>query len=153
MFIRLILLAITAVAYLPVAKAVTTCGVNDLCPQDSPCCSQYGECGTGAYCLGGCDPRYSFNIDSCTPQPICVSGNWTFADNSSLIENTVYLGDASKSAWVYSGYPLFSDGDLVVAMPNQSVGTVISSSTYIWYGKVSVTMKSSRGAGVVSAAM
>lgn len=30
-------------------------------------------------------------------------------------------------------------------------GTLLSSSHYVWYGKVSATMKTSRGAGVVSA--
>lgn len=36
-------------------------------------------------------------------------------------------------------------------MPPESVGTVVSSTHYIWYGKISATMKTSRGAGVVSA--
>ena len=36
-------------------------------------------------------------------------------------------------------------------MPPDSVGTVVSSTHYIWYGKVSATLKTSRGKGVVSA--
>lgn len=30
-------------------------------------------------------------------------------------------------------------------------GTLLASSHYVWYGKISATMKTSRGAGVVSA--
>jgi beta-glucanase (GH16 family) len=36
-------------------------------------------------------------------------------------------------------------------MAPKTVGTVMASSHYVWYGKISATMKTSRGAGVVSA--
>ncbi|KAK9388373.1 concanavalin A-like lectin/glucanase domain-containing protein [Lipomyces mesembrius] len=140
-----------ALAILPTAMSTITCGANNLCPESAPCCSQYGECGIGAYCLGGCNPKFSFAVDSCAPQPICVDASYTFANLNSLESNTKYLGDSSQADFVYSGYPLESNGDLLVTMPNQSVGTVVASSTYVWYGKVDVVMKSSRGQGVVTA--
>lgn len=41
--------------------------------------------------------------------------------------------------------------DLLLTMEPKTVGTVMASSTYVWYGKISATMKTSRGAGSVSA--
>ncbi|KAK9370452.1 concanavalin A-like lectin/glucanase domain-containing protein [Lipomyces kononenkoae] len=144
--------ALFALAVLPSALAQTvTCGSGQLCPESAPCCSQYGECGIGAYCLGGCNPKYSFAVDSCAPQPICVNGNYTFPNLNSLEPNTKYLGDSSQTSFVYSGYTYQSNGDLLIAMPNQTTGTVIATSSYVWYGKVDVVMKSSRGQGVVTA--
>ncbi|KAK9247438.1 concanavalin A-like lectin/glucanase domain-containing protein [Lipomyces tetrasporus] len=138
-------------AILPAALAAITCDADNLCPESAPCCSQYGECGIGAYCLGGCNPKFSYQVESCAPQPICADGSYTFPNLDSLESNTKYLGDSSQTEFVYSGYPLESDGNLLVTMPNGSVGTVIATSTYVWYGKVDVVMKSSRGQGVVTA--
>ncbi|KAK9235665.1 concanavalin A-like lectin/glucanase domain-containing protein [Lipomyces kononenkoae] len=143
--------ALVALAVLPNALATITCGEGSLCPQSAPCCSQYGECGIGAYCLGGCNPKFSFNVDSCAPQPICVNGKYTFPNLNSVELNTKYLGDSSQAAFVSSGYAYPANGDLLLAMPNQTTGTVVASSTYVWYGKVDVVMKSSRGQGVVTA--
>lgn len=36
-------------------------------------------------------------------------------------------------------------------MAPDSVGTLLASAAYVWYGKIAVTMKSSRGTGVVTA--
>jgi len=38
-----------------------------------------------------------------------------------------------------------------LTMPEGSVGTLLASSTYMWYGNVQATFKTSRGAGVVTA--
>lgn len=42
-------------------SATTACNSSSSCPEDLPCCSQYGECGVGAYCLGGCHPAFSYS--------------------------------------------------------------------------------------------
>lgn len=65
--------------------------------------------------------------------------------------NTKYLGNASKYDWVYSGFPKVEDGNLLMTMPKESVGTLFANSHYIWYGKISGKIKSSRGKGVVTA--
>ncbi|ODH52428.1 hypothetical protein GX48_01491 [Paracoccidioides brasiliensis] len=111
----------------------------------------YGECGVGAYCLGGCDPVSSHSIDSCTPAPVCKSKSYTFDDLDGVVSREKYLGDASKADWVSSGKPLSNDGKLILTMPKESVGTLIANNHYVWYGKVSAKMRTSRGAGVVSA--
>ena len=151
------------------------CGEGSLCPESSPCCSrkyfrlaaprrdadrcpllEYGQCGVGAYCLGGCDIRYSNSLDSCVPAPQCQSHNYNLTSLNGITANTEYLGDASKANWVSQGTPLLTPDNsaVILTLAEDGVsasGTLLSSTHYVWYGKVSATMKTSRGAGVVSA--
>lgn len=132
------------------ASAAITCGAGKLCPQDTPCCSLYGECGTGSYCLGPCDPKYSFNLTSCAPAPVCKNGDYTFATRNRIAQNTMYLGDANSYDFVANNDILNYNGNLLLTMANGSTGTVLTSTRAIWYGKVSATLKTSRTQGVVS---
>ncbi|RHZ74901.1 putative glycosidase crf2 [Aspergillus turcosus] len=146
-----LLLATLAATTVSAASDPPKCSQDSHCPEEWPCCSLYGQCGTGAYCLGGCDPLMSFSLDSCTPEPICQSktyNNWSNLD--SMADNSKYLGNATKYDWVFSGYPKVQDGNLLLTMPKNSVGTLIANNHYIWYGKISAKIKSSRGAGVVT---
>ena len=73
-----------------------------------------------------------------------------------ITANTKYLGDASKADWVSQGTPLLTSDNSAVILTlaedgASASGTLLSSSHYVWYGKVSATMKTARGAGVVSA--
>lgn len=131
--------------------AFAACSLDSHCPENAPCCSQYGECGTGAYCLGGCDPRMSFSLDSCVPEPVCESASYTFTSMDGITSNTKYLGDSSKTNWVYSGDPVIYNDNVLLTMPANSVGTVMASSTYMWYGNVKAKFKTSRGQGVITA--
>lgn len=70
--------------------------------------------------------------------------------------NTEYLGDATKANWVSQGTPLLTPDNSAVILTlaedgASASGTLLSSTHYVWYGKVSATMKTSRTAGVVSA--
>ena len=117
---------------------------------------EYGECGVGAYCLGGCDPLFSNQLDSCVPEPVCQSNNYQLTSLDGITPNTKYLGDSSKSDWVSSGTPLQAPtNDAVILTLSEdgqsSSGTLLASTTYVWYGNVTAVMKSSRGQGVVSA--
>ncbi|RFU75310.1 cell wall glucanase utr2 [Trichoderma arundinaceum] len=128
------------------------CSLTNKCPEESPCCSQYGECGVGAYCLGGCDPRMSFSLDSCTPEPVCQDKTMTFDSKlSSISDISDYLGDPSKADWVAQGEPAYYNGNVLLTMPKNSVGTVLASTEYMWYGNVKAKFKTSRGKGVVTA--
>ncbi|CAG7945292.1 unnamed protein product [Penicillium salamii] len=134
------------------ALAAQSCSTSSQCKDEKyPCCSQYGECGTGAFCLGGCDPLASFSLDSCAPMPVCESKtyNWDNLDNA--VTQDKYLGNATEYDWTYSGKPKTEDGNLIMTMPAKSVGTLFANNHYIWYGKVSGKIKSSRGKGVVTA--
>ncbi|KAG9783052.1 glycoside hydrolase family 16 protein, partial [Aureobasidium melanogenum] len=138
-------------ALAPTVWSATTCGGGKLCPQDTPCCSQYGECGVGAYCLGGCDPVNSFSIDACVPAPVCQSKTYKFDNLDGVMANTKYLGDSSKADWVSSGTPLSYNGQVLLTMAEDTVGTLLASTHYVWYGKVSAKLQTSAGAGVVTA--
>lgn len=75
-----------------------------------------------------------------------------FTSLDGLASNTVYLGDASKANWVTEGTPVEYQGDSVLlTMAESTVGTLLSSTHYVWYGKISATLKTSGGPGVVTA--
>ncbi|KAG6181398.1 hypothetical protein E4U27_002286 [Claviceps purpurea] len=135
----------------PHAVLAAKCTLDSKCPPDSPCCSQYGECGIGAYCLGGCDPRMSYNLSSCVPAPVCSDRTTKFGTLDSIVDISEYLGDASKKDWVAQGEPASHDGNVLLTMPKNSVGTVLASTTYMWYGNVKARFKTARGRGVVTA--
>lgn len=46
------------------------CSSNQKCPLELPCCSRYGICGTGYNCIGGCNPKFSYQPENCVPQPV-----------------------------------------------------------------------------------
>ncbi|ORY83689.1 putative cell wall glucanase [Protomyces lactucae-debilis] len=121
------------------------------CPASAPCCTPYGQCGTGSYCLGGCDPRLSFSIASCMPMPICKSQSYSFSSLARVDNGSGYLGDAGATDFTSSGPIQISDGVIQLRMPADSVGSVLTTTRYVWYGKVSATLQTSRGQGVVSA--
>lgn len=129
----------------------TYCNATNNCPEDLPCCSQYGMCGTGSYCLGGCDIRRSFNMSACMPMPRMKSFEESFEDIDHIEKQNEYLGNFTEADWVYTGHIANHDDALLLQMPNQSTGSVVSSTKYLWYGKVGATVKSSRGNGVVTA--
>lgn len=107
----------------------------------------------GAYCLGGCDPRMSFSLDSCAPEPQCVSKSMTLDSLDSIISMDKYLGDPTSADWVLSdgSSVLPYQDNMLLTMPANSSGTVLASTVYMWYGNVKATLKTSRGAGVVTA--
>ncbi|KAI9692345.1 MAG: hypothetical protein M1822_006576 [Bathelium mastoideum] len=131
--------------------AANTCGPNNLCPQSTPCCSEYGQCGVGAYCLGGCDPLSSYSLDSCVPAPACNSQDYKLTGLDGIVANTEYLGDPSTANWVSSGQPVAYDNSVLLTMAPSTVGTLLTSTKYVWYGKVCSTLTTSQGAGVVTA--
>lgn len=134
-----------------VLAAPPKCGGDSKCPADSPCCSSYGQCGVGAYCLGGCDPQHSFDLKSCVAAPVCRTQDYKLNSLNDITPNTKFLGDASKANWVSSGIPLAYQDSVLLTMPPNTVGTLLSSTHYVWYGKISATLSTSQGAGVVTA--
>lgn len=111
----------------------------------------YGQCGVGAYCLGGCDIRYSHSINSCAHAPTCKSNDYKLQNLDDIQPNTKYLGDPNKANWVADGKPQQYNGGVLLTMPPDSSGTVLSSTRYVWYGKISTKMTASKGRGVVTA--
>lgn len=149
---RFAVAAAVAASFVAGAAAEGVCGRNvGKCPEASPCCQQYGACGVGAYCLGGCDPLWSNSLESCMPIPVCKSKKYTFENMKNIQKNTEYLGDSEKYDWVSQGEPAVSDGILWLTMGPETVGTVMSTTHEVFYGKVKAKMRTSRGAGVVTA--
>lgn len=175
-----------------------TCSTESHCPLEWPCCSPYGECGSGPICIGGCDPRYSYNDESCIPLPVLVypfnvafhhnflsrkfqlasnerygmennlhdnvniiplnermnekgfiqHSNFLIAKNDQIARNMLNNFD-----FIYSGSTNIdsSTGDILLAMPQHTTGSLIASTREFLYGKATVTMKTARSQGVVTA--
>jgi beta-glucanase (GH16 family) len=123
-----------------------SCPVRSLTPPP-----EYGRCGTGDFCLGGCNPLTSYSMESCAPSPVCVDKKYNFdISKDDMIVHSQFLGNASKYDWMYSGYPKIDDeNNLVMKMPEGS-STLVANNHYIWYGKVKGKMKSGRGQGVIT---
>ena len=181
------------------------CSRNSQCPEDWPCCSPYGECGSGPTCVGGCDPRYSHEEDSCIPLPVLVYPfNAAFHHNfipnkfqitsnerysmeneftnkiaakdgsvtgttleammhhKSFIHHSKYLITKSDREakemlydynFLYSGNTNIDDesGEILLTMPQYSTGSLIASTHEFLYGKATVTLKTARSQGVITA--
>lgn len=96
----------------------------------------------------------SFSLDSCVPAPVCKSKKYKMDSLDRVANMDEYLGDADKHDWVFQGETKIEDGNTLLLMDpdgRSRTGTVFASSTHMWYGTVKAKMKTSRGAGVVSA--
>lgn len=149
----IVALALSASAAVVSAGNTISCSPDSPCPKDAPCCNAQGICGsTPDYCQGGCDTRASFALDSCAPMPQCRAGTYNF--DKKTVDNLKYYqfyeGNSEKYPWTYTGEVLSQNGNAVLTMRKNSVGTVMFSTFYIFYGKISVKMKTSHRAGVVS---
>ncbi|TID31100.1 hypothetical protein CANINC_000344 [Pichia inconspicua] len=122
------------------------CSAERKCPEEYPCCSNEGICGTDSYCLDSCNPKSSFRSDSCLPDPICKAGTFT-PRIENMIDQVKY---PRKSDFTYFGSVEDIDDSLMIKLFPHSMGSTISSTFYIWYGKVSVDFRSSNNQGVVS---
>jgi beta-glucanase (GH16 family) len=68
-----------------------------------------------------------------------------------ITSKTKYLGDSSTTDWVMDGQAVIYDNNVLLTMAPDTSGTVLASSTYVWYGNIKATLKTSRGQGVVTA--
>ncbi|SCW00172.1 LAFE_0B11034g1_1 [Lachancea fermentati] len=146
------LFALLLLTFSVCAQAIE-CNSSQSCPESAPCCSQYGVCGTGSYCLGGCDPKFSYSIDACMPMPVCKDTTTVFDKYvSKMVSGYEYLGNASAADWIYEGYVMDYEDEnaMIMAMP-LNASTVVSSTRYVWFGKIGVRMKTSHDPGVVTA--
>lgn len=122
------------------------------CPKDSPCGGLYHDCGVGAFCLGGCDVTISHSKEACVPNPKCKSGTYKMGSLDDVQTIDKYLGDAEKYNWQSQGKPILYGGDsTLLTMAEGTVGTLLASTHYVWYGKICAKMTTSQGKGVVTA--
>jgi len=99
----------------------------------------------------------SHSFDSCVPGPVCKSGTYTLDSLDDVQTIDKYLGDASKINWQSQGMPvLYTDPDsgkksTLLTMAKGTVGTLLASTYYVWYGKICSKLSTSQGQGVVTA--
>lgn len=94
----------------------------------------------------------STTFDSCVPNPICKSGTYKFDTLDDVQSINDYLGDNSKINWQAQGSPVkYPSGGAALTMAEGTVGTLLASTFYVWYGKICATMSTSQGQGVVTA--
>ncbi|GAA5992461.1 hypothetical protein JCM10908_000827 [Rhodotorula pacifica] len=133
------------------------CGWNYQCPQESPCCTEYGQCSAGVACLSGCNPQGSYGQGYCAPVPVCQTANYTFADSSRIQQNvTAWNGDASEFDFTLdtldSSKPsIVQNGELVLTLTQNGGGTKVSTTRSVLYGTISASIKTVGAAGVVTA--
>ena len=65
--------------------------------------------------------------------------------------NTKYLGDPTSADWVSSGQALEYQNSLLLTMSEGTVGTLLTSTRHVWYGKIGARFSTAAGAGVVTA--
>jgi beta-glucanase (GH16 family) len=95
---------------------------------------------------------FSHSLKSCVPNPVCKSQDYKLKSLDDVQDISKYLGDASKVNWVSSGKPVvYNNNAILLTMAPDTVGTLLASTHYVWYGKISATLTTSQGAGVVTA--
>ncbi|KAJ3930494.1 MAG: glycoside hydrolase family 16 protein [Lentinula lateritia] len=156
MFSTLVVVALSSSLLFTVNSQGIVCNATSLCPESTPCCSEYGFCGTGNFCLGGCNPLYSNSLDSCLPNPLCQDATHSFADNSRILTNASYFdGNASEYDWVVDKGSIIntnsSGGELGLILTETNGGTRLSSTRFMHYGTITAKLKTGRWAGVVTA--
>lgn len=85
------------------------------------------------------------------PAPVCENRYLSMDSLKRVSDVGDYLGNSSEADWMSSGEPVLYKGNTLLTMAAESSGTVLSSTVYMWYGNVKARLKSSRGAGVVTA--
>jgi hypothetical protein len=86
------------------------------------------------------------------PNPVCQTKDYKLKSKDDIQDISAYLGDATKANWVASGKPVvYNNNAILLTMAPDTVGTLMASTHYVWYGKISATLTTSQGAGVVTA--
>jgi beta-glucanase (GH16 family) len=85
------------------------------------------------------------------PAPVCKDSTTNFNNLDSIVSINDYLGNSKDGTWVGQGDIKSYDGSALLTMPKNSGGSLMSSSSYMWYGNVQARLKTSRGQGVITA--
>lgn len=118
---------------------------------------EFGFCGSGTACLGGCNPAGSTAPGYCAPVPVCASANYTFLDDSRIMKNiSGYTGDASLYDFTLdaqdgSKTPIIQNGELALVLTQNGGGTRLSTTRSFLYGNISASIKTTSAIGVVTA--
>ncbi|KAG0346452.1 hypothetical protein BG004_001716 [Podila humilis] len=126
------------------------------CPQDSPCCSSAGYCGSDpSFCAEACNSGGSFAPDSCWPLPMAININDDFTDPTKLVEIKAFNGFPSTADWVVDRSPgtgkhaEIIDQKLVLKLnrvekhpeTGGGIGATVHSSRWMKYGTIEARLK------------
>ncbi|GAA5872765.1 hypothetical protein JCM3774_005054 [Rhodotorula dairenensis] len=139
------------------------CSADLACPEEAPCCSEFGFCGAGRNCLAGCNPLGSFRPAVCAPVPACRSQEYRFDGNSARIlpNSSWWNGDAEQYDWVVrsAGKPevgLVSMDSvswapaLTLSLAENTTGTSITSTRSVLYGNITARIRAAAQSGVLT---
>jgi hypothetical protein len=99
----------------------------------------------------------SNTFDSCVPAPVCKSAKYSLDSLDDVQTIDKFLGDASKINWQSQGMPaIYTDPgsgkkSTLLTMAQGTVGTLLASTHYVWYGKICAKLTTAQGKGVVTA--
>ncbi|KAG0261596.1 hypothetical protein BGZ95_004199, partial [Linnemannia exigua] len=120
-----------------VAAALTSTGTcknapgGGSCPQNAPCCSGAGFCGSDpAFCADDCQASGSFAADSCWPLPMAINLDDQFKDKSrmhAVIENDHLVLKLNR----VEKHPTTGGG----------IGATVHSSRWLKYGTIEARLK------------
>ncbi|KAF8944308.1 hypothetical protein BGZ47_004418 [Haplosporangium gracile] len=152
-----------ALARSKVASALTSTGTckfapgGGSCPQNAPCCSGAGYCGSDpAFCADNCQVIGSFAADSCWPLPMAVNLDDQFKDKSRMVHIKDFNGFPTTADWVVDRSPgtrehaVITDDDKMVLKLNRvekhpetggGIGATVHSSRWIKYGTIEARIK------------
>lgn len=146
-----------------VASALTSTGTckfapgGGSCPQNAPCCSGAGYCGSDpAFCADNCQATGSFAADSCWPLPMAVNLDDQFKNKSRMVHIKDFNGFPSTADWVVDRTPgtqehaVITDDDKLVLKLNRvekhpetggGIGATVHSSRWMKYGTIAARIK------------
>lgn len=146
-----------------VASALTSTGTckfapgGGSCPQNAPCCSGAGYCGSDpAFCADNCQATGSFAADSCWPLPMAVNLDDQFKDKSRIVNIKDFNGFPTTADWVVDRTPgtrehaVITDDDKLVLKLNRvekhpetggGIGATVHSSRWMKYGTIEARIK------------
>ncbi|KAF9907347.1 hypothetical protein EC991_010996 [Linnemannia zychae] len=145
-----------------VAAALTSNGTckyapgGGSCPQNAPCCSGAGYCGSDpAFCADNCQASGSFASDSCWPLPMAVNLDEQFKDKSRMVRIQDFNGFPDTADWVVDRTPgtrehaVIENDHLVLKLnrvekhpeTNGGIGATVHSSRWMKYGTIEARLK------------
>ncbi|KAJ3216762.1 hypothetical protein HK099_005748 [Clydaea vesicula] len=154
------------------------CGINNagaVCGTTSPCCSEYGVCGTTSlHCGGGCQSKYSspaglnsenaacFQDRPSVKSQKCKSGVYDFGPSTWIVNTEAWNGDVNQADFTIDNYQNQTENIEIVQGATKmwlrptsqttvpGMGVRVSSTSYLNYGFFSVKLRGGSPPGMVT---
>ncbi|KAK3809613.1 MAG: concanavalin A-like lectin/glucanase domain-containing protein [Linnemannia gamsii] len=126
------------------------------CPQNAPCCSGAGFCGSDpAFCADDCQASGSFAADSCWPLPMAINLDDQFKDKTRMVRLQDFNGFPDTADWIIDRTPgtrehAVIENDHLVLKLNRvekhpetggGIGATVHSSRWMKYGTIEARIK------------